>query len=114
MKKKLVLFSALFTLLAFAAVTGCKRDDNDYYFYGDVTFWNNNGNLSSNIIVTVDGSQTGVIRTFRAPSYCNEVDFANFYLSEGSHYYSARTEDGYYLGSDNFYVNGSCKIIYIP
>jgi hypothetical protein len=113
MKKKLVLFSALLTLVAFATVTGCKREDDDYYFYGNVTFWNNDASLN-NIIVTVDGSQSDRIGYVGSPSYCNETGFANFYLSEGTHYYSARTTNGIFLGSDNFYVNSDCRFIYIP
>jgi hypothetical protein len=116
MKKKFVLLSAVLTMFLFAAVTGCDVDDDDFYgYFGSVTFWNDDPTLSD-IAVTVDGTNTDYIEVVSnvGPGYCNRPDYANFYLSEGYHTYLARTVDGIFVNSGNFYVSGACTIIYIP
>ena len=108
MKKRIVLLTGFATLLLFAAVTGCKRGDTDYY--GDVTFYNTDASLSD-IIITVDNSQSDYIETYLSPNFCNQQDYANFNLSEGYHTYTAETVNGTYLGQFSFTVSGSCTFV---
>ena len=112
MKKRIVLLTALVTLVLFAAITGCKRGDDNIYF-GDVTFWNDDATLSD-IRVTVDNSYVDYIETFLEPSFCNQANYANFNLSYGYHSFSATTVNGTFVGSGTFYMDRSCQYVYIP
>ena len=107
-KTKIVLLSALVTLALFASITGCKRSDDTSY--GNLTFWNTD--LNEDIVVTVDNYQTETITKILDPIDCNTNGCANFYLSEGTHYYTAYSKVHNYTWSNSVYVDyNTCKLL---
>lgn len=111
MKKRTVLLSALLTLMVFVGITGCYRDDDNYYYnYGDLTFWNDD--LNEDIVVTVDGTVTARITFNVEPFNCNASGRANFYLTDGYHSYYAYSVNTNRTWSGTTYVNGNrCKLL---
>lgn len=112
MNKKLVFFSALLTLVVFVGITGCYRDDDDNYYYnGSLTFWNED--LNEDIAVTVDGFRTEYIVNNSRTYTCNANGRANYYLDRGWHTYRATSQrNGYTWGPADVYVDeGGCKLV---
>ncbi len=109
MKKRMVLLSALLTLGAFAAVTGCKRSDDDHYYtYDDMTFWNNQNSIGI-ITVTVDNTYSRQISQTQRAYDCNYSGSANFNLTSGYHsYYASATTGQTWNGT--FYLDNSCLL----